>query len=431
MNVKYDSSIFFHFEKDLFNVKIMSKSLSSTEKLSNSLTSEQLACDQVSFFVDGKVFEELTPLKVAKHNCLHLINVLAKFDAATLEDESSQEILQTEVVPDLLVYALEFAYVFGHDPIDVLLKQSGTIIDETAQITTLNELRAQILKSQNTTFRVESIQKMVTQATSYLAKICDENDHGTTLPTDKISMNVTVPLLMASMRLSDLLKVDLDTAYRQRIEQIKAKYGNVRVLLDKRANSFEVSGPARLPTQHGQWKLYGFKDMIAGKTLEAIALVLGEMDEQDDILVRLHSQCITSEVLRSLKCDCKDQLDTAIQSIVSERRGMVIYVLEEGRGIGIFNKVAAYVEQDAGKDTIDANIAIGQPAEGRNFQLEGKIVQYFRPNSIALMTNNPDKIRAIEKTGVTIKRIIGTEAPDSPHSRAYIEAKRERLNHKI
>jgi GTP cyclohydrolase II len=409
----------------------MLKNPSPTKELSNSLTGKQLDCDQVSFFVGGKTFEELTPQDVGKHNCLHLIDVLAKFDAVIPEDEFSHEILRTEVVPDLLVYALQLAYVSGRDPIDALLKQSGTIIDETPRIATLNELRVKILESQSSTPEAEDIQKTVINAASHLARICDENDHGTTLPADEISTNVAVPLFMASMQLSELLKVDLDTAWRQRIEQIKEKHGNVRFFLDKRASLFEVSGPAILPTEHGQWKLYGFKDMIVGKTLEATALVLGEIDGQDDVLVRLHSQCITSEVLRSLRCDCKDQLDSAIQAIVSEGRGMVIYVFEEGRGIGIFNKVAAYAEQDGGKDTIDANIAIGQPVEGRRFQLEGKIVQYFNPESIALITNNPDKISAMEKVGVAIKRIVGTKVPNNPHCIAYIETKRERLNHKI
>jgi len=408
----------------------MSRFQSSAKKLSNLLMDRQLACDRVSFFVDDKVFEELSPLDVAKHNCLHLINLLSKFDIATLE-KSSQKILQTEVVPDLLVYAFQLAHVFNHDPIENLLKEHGIVIDETIQITNLNELRDKILENKNTTLKVENLQKTIIQAASYLARICDKNDHGTIMSTNEVSTNVTVPLLMASIELSDLLKVDLYTAYKKRIEQIMAKYGNVRNLLDKRANSFEWCGPAKLPREDGEWKLYGFKDIIFGKTVEGIALVLGEVEKQENVLIRLHSQCITSEVFRSLKCDCKDQLDTAVELIVEKGQGVIVYVLEEGRGIGIYNKVAAYAEQDTGKDTIEANISIGQPVEGRTFKLEGKILRHLNPKSIILITNNPDKIKAVEKIGVAIKKIFETRTPSGPHSRGYIHTKREKFGHGI
>lgn len=188
---------------------------------------------------------------------------------------------------------------------------------------------------------------------------------------------------------------------------------------------------ARLPTQWGAFHVLGF-DRHGGdharRTETAIVMILGDLT-QGAPLVRVHSQCFTSEVLGSLRCDCSDQLDIALRMIGAEGRGLVIYEHEEGRGIGLMAKLRAYALQDAGLDTFDANRKLGFAADCRDFSLPAAILHELGIARVRLLSNNPQKARALADAGIDVVALIPCEAAPSAHSFAYLRAKKEKMGH--
>src|SRR5437764_345548 len=153
---------------------------------------------------------------------------------------------------------------------------------------------------------------------------------------------------------------------------------------------------ADFPTQFGPFRIYGFDAVSGERTEEAAVLRMGDLRTGNAPLVRIHSQCLTGDVFHSLRCDCRAQLEIALESIAQEGRGLVIYELQEGRGIGLLNKLRAYELQDKGADTIEANQQLGFDSDLRNYELPGAILQFFGLKAIRLISNNPEKVEAVE-----------------------------------
>src|SRR4029077_11628957 len=166
------------------------------------------------------------------------------------------------------------------------------------------------------------------------------------------------------------------------------------------------------------------------RTETALAIVLGDLTDGAP-LVRIHSQCFTGEVLGSLRCDCNDQLELAMQAIADEGRGLVIYEHQEGRGIGLMAKLQAYALQDAGLDTVDANHALGFDADCRDFGLPAAILRSLGVGRVRLLTNNPQKVRALRDAGIDVVAQVPCEAAPTPHSLDYLRAKKERMGHTL
>jgi 3,4-dihydroxy-2-butanone 4-phosphate synthase/GTP cyclohydrolase II len=189
----------------------------------------------------------------------------------------------------------------------------------------------------------------------------------------------------------------------------------------------------RIPTKWGVFRTLGFKREIANKTRRvetALALVLGDLTEHAP-LVRIHSQCITGEMLGSLRCDCNDQLDIAMRAIAEEGRGLLIYEHQEGRGIGLMAKLQAYALQDAGLDTVDANHALGFRADCRDFSLPAAIMHKLRVSRVRLLSNNPRKSHALTNAGIEVVERLPCEAAPTPHSLAYLRTKKEKMGHAL
>jgi GTP cyclohydrolase II len=159
-----------------------------------------------------------------------------------------------------------------------------------------------------------------------------------------------------------------------------------------------------------------------------MAMVLGDLNRSPPI-VRIHSQCSTGDVFRSLRCDCHDQLHLALQAIVAEGAGVLLYEQQEGRGIGLMEKLRAYELQEQGLDTIQANLRLGHAVDLRDYKLAVAILHFLKIRSLRLMTNNPDKIRAVSSSGIEIVERVSADVPSSPHSARYVATKREKLGH--
>ena len=189
---------------------------------------------------------------------------------------------------------------------------------------------------------------------------------------------------------------------------------------------------ARMPTRWGVFQALAFEREIANGTRRfetALALVLGDLTEGTP-LVRIHSQCFTGEVFGSLRCDCNEQLEIAMRAIAAERRGLVIYEHQEGRGIGLMAKLRAYELQDAGLDTVDANHALGFRADYRDFSLPAAILHELGVERVRLLSNNPHKSRAMSAAGIAVSRVPCEVAP-TPYSLSYLRAKKERMGHHL
>jgi 3,4-dihydroxy 2-butanone 4-phosphate synthase/GTP cyclohydrolase II len=182
-----------------------------------------------------------------------------------------------------------------------------------------------------------------------------------------------------------------------------------------------------LPTAYGEFRVYAYKSDITGE--EHVALVKGEIDENDDVLVRVHSSCLTGDVFHSSRCDCGDQLERAFERIEKEGKGVVLYLLQEGRGIGLVNKLRAYELQDQGADTIEANAKLGFAPDIRDYGTGSQILRDLGVRKIRLMTNNPAKYVAIEGFGLQIVERVPLEIAPSLTTRKYLEAKKKKLGH--
>jgi len=184
---------------------------------------------------------------------------------------------------------------------------------------------------------------------------------------------------------------------------------------------------ARLPTELGEFGAVGFRSLVDGK--HHVAMVKGEVAGREDVLVRVHSECLTGDVFHSLRCDCGQQLEDALQRIEAEGQGVLLYLSQEGRGIGLLNKLRAYRLQEEGLDTVDANIELGLPADLRDYGIGAQILVDLGLTSIRLLTNNPKKIVGLEGYGLRVTDQLPIEHPATEHNRDYLRAKRDRLGH--
>jgi 3,4-dihydroxy 2-butanone 4-phosphate synthase/GTP cyclohydrolase II len=202
-------------------------------------------------------------------------------------------------------------------------------------------------------------------------------------------------------------------AYRQRTERL-----------------IERVAEAVLPTAFGEFTAIGFRSLVDGK--HHVAMVKGEVDGEPDILVRMHSECLTGDVFHSLRCDCGQQLESALAMIEREGRGVLVYLAQEGRGIGLLNKLRAYkLQEENGLDTVEANVALGLPVDLRDYGIGAQILKDLGLSSIRILTNNPKKIIGLEGYGLSVSEQLPIQVIANPHNERYLSTKRERMGHAI
>ena len=185
---------------------------------------------------------------------------------------------------------------------------------------------------------------------------------------------------------------------------------------------------SRLPTRWGLFTAYGFVDS-AGK--EHLVLAMGNVSSGEPILARIHSECLTGDALFSLRCDCGFQLRTALKIIGKEKRGVLLYLRQEGRGIGLHNKIKAYDLQDKGADTVDANVHLGFEADARSYDICKPMLDHIGVYRLRLLTNNPSKVTAMRELGFEVVKRISFASPRTPHNEAYLDTKAHRMGHLI
>ena len=197
----------------------------------------------------------------------------------------------------------------------------------------------------------------------------------------------------------------------------------------RRRNEITISHEtnAKLPTRYGDFRIHGFVDKITGE--DHIALVLGNPKEHEKLLVRVHSECLTGDAFGSAKCDCGEQLDFALKSIAKEGVGILIYLRQEGRGIGLINKLKAYELQEKGMDTVEANVALGFPEDARNYAVAAQILKMFEVKQVRLLTNNPQKIEGLEKYGINVAERVPIEIAAKPADLFYLQTKKLKMGH--
>jgi 3,4-dihydroxy 2-butanone 4-phosphate synthase/GTP cyclohydrolase II len=186
---------------------------------------------------------------------------------------------------------------------------------------------------------------------------------------------------------------------------------------------------ARLPTEYGEFDIVAYDDSADGKT--HVALVHGDLRGGENVLVRVHSSCVTGDIFHSARCDCGPQLDTAMRRIVAEGRGILLYLNQEGRGIGLANKIRAYSLQDEGFDTVEANERLGFPADTREYGVSVRILLDLGVQSVRLLSNNPRKLAGVAGDGLSVSERIPIEIPASEHSRRYLKTKKDKLGHEL
>jgi 3,4-dihydroxy 2-butanone 4-phosphate synthase/GTP cyclohydrolase II len=185
----------------------------------------------------------------------------------------------------------------------------------------------------------------------------------------------------------------------------------------------------RLPTAYGDFTAISFRETLTGK--HHVALVKGEVEGQEDVLVRVHSECLTGDVFHSLRCDCGEQLEQALRRIASEERGVLLYMAQEGRGIGLLNKLRAYELQENGFDTVEANVELGFQPDMRDYGIGNQILAMLGLSTIRILTNNPKKIVGIEGFGITVVEQLPIETEPTTENLRYLATKREKLGHRL
>ena len=183
----------------------------------------------------------------------------------------------------------------------------------------------------------------------------------------------------------------------------------------------------QLPTKWGTFDMHGFEELDLGK--EHIALVMGVPRQEQPVLMRMHSECLTGDALFSQRCDCGAQLEHAMAAVAAKGSGIILYLRQEGRGIGLLNKIRAYQLQDEGADTVDANEALGFAADQRDYSMVGPMLAYFGVTDVELLTNNPKKVEALEGLGVSVVKRHSIETGLTPHNQNYLKTKLNRLGH--
>ncbi len=184
---------------------------------------------------------------------------------------------------------------------------------------------------------------------------------------------------------------------------------------------------SKLPTPWGMFKMHGFADDGADK--EHLVLTMGDISGDEPLLARVHSECLTGDALFSLRCDCGPQLQAAMHKIALAGRGAIFYLRQEGRGIGLLNKIRAYHLQDCGADTVEANERLGFGADMRDYSILQPMLEHLKITSLKLMTNNPRKVKALEDMGVVVAERISHQTGRNPHNADYLETKRGKLGH--
>ena len=184
---------------------------------------------------------------------------------------------------------------------------------------------------------------------------------------------------------------------------------------------------SRLPTAWGDFSMHGFEDPDNNK--EHVVLTMGDVSDGEPVLARIHSECLTGDALFSMRCDCGNQLQAALKAISEEGRGALFYLRQEGRGIGLLNKIKAYKLQDAGADTVEANEQLGFGADMRDYSVLGAMVEHLKIKSVRLMTNNPRKVAALEENGVEVVERLALHTDSNPHNEKYLQTKAGKLGH--
>ncbi|WP_367414045.1 GTP cyclohydrolase II [Snodgrassella alvi] len=183
----------------------------------------------------------------------------------------------------------------------------------------------------------------------------------------------------------------------------------------------------RLPTQWGEFTMHGFEDVRNRQ--EHIALTVGDISTGEDILGRIHSECLTGDALFSKRCDCGPQLEAAMKAVQEAGKGVIIYLRQEGRGIGLLNKIRAYKLQDEGLDTVEANLALNLPIDARDFSLAKHILDHLGIQSVQLMTNNPQKVDTLKALGIHVTNRVPLHVGQNPENQHYLHTKMEKLGH--
>ena len=184
---------------------------------------------------------------------------------------------------------------------------------------------------------------------------------------------------------------------------------------------------AKLPTQWAEFTLYAFVEKETKE--EHLAICLGNFHDDNKCLLRIHSQCLTGDALFSLRCDCGNQLKSSLEKIARQGKGVIIYMAQEGRGIGLANKIKAYQLQDEGLDTIDANIKLGFAADERDYSICAEILKALDINKVHIMTNNPDKIKGLVMKGIEVEQRVSANSEPTEHNKAYLKDKKEKMGH--
>jgi 3,4-dihydroxy 2-butanone 4-phosphate synthase/GTP cyclohydrolase II len=186
---------------------------------------------------------------------------------------------------------------------------------------------------------------------------------------------------------------------------------------------------AKLPTRYGEFKIIAYKSDM--DTDQHVALVMGDIENDEPVLARVHSECLTGDVFGSLRCDCGEQINVALEMIAKEKRGVLLYMRQEGRGIGIHNKISAYHLQDNGLDTVEANLSLGFPEDLRDYGIGAQILNDLKLTKIRLLTNNPKKVIWLEGYGLEVVETVPIIIKPNPYNQRYLETKKEKMGHKL
>jgi GTP cyclohydrolase II len=200
-----------------------------------------------------------------------------------------------------------------------------------------------------------------------------------------------------------------------------------RIRETRKGSAIKLVAQAKLPTRYGPFEIYGFTGRTPQE--EAVALVRGKLNGKKVPLVRVHSQCLTGDVLTSLRCDCRAQLELSLKKIGEAGSGVLLYLPQEGRGIGLMNKLRAYELQDRGMDTVEANEKLGFAADARDYDFSAQILKKLGLTKVRLLSNNPEKVRQLEESGIRVTERVPCQPRVSKISRAYLQTKKKKMGH--
>ena len=194
-------------------------------------------------------------------------------------------------------------------------------------------------------------------------------------------------------------------------------------------NISEVPSEARLPTKYGEFNIRVFHEKDTG--FDHVALTMGDLNGPDPVLMRVHSECLTGDAFGSLRCDCGPQLDAALKAVAQQGWGVIIYLRQEGRGIGLHAKIQAYHLQDQGVDTYDANVMLGLPADARNYRIASTMLKALKIDTVNLLSNNPDKVKQLKEYGIKVVERVPLLVGVVNENRDYLQTKADRMGHQI